>query len=148
MKSRTTNDMAHRNRGSTCTLRASLHRASLTAKQEHPSFLFGAQRARTQPPRTLAPRRASTPSAERVAAHAPPLHQRLQPQDDSTRPHAALRSARTTPTRIALLPPVAASPAPDTTHDQRRTTTKRCRVPERTQRRRRRRSMGHGRTGR
>ena len=89
-------------------------------------------------------RRGSTPRTARVAAHALPLHQ-PQPQDCSTRTHAALRNARTAPARLA--PPLEiAPPTPDTTHERRRTATKRCRVPARTQRRRRR-LMGYGKTG-
>ena len=118
--------LEHRNRGSTRTLLAPLHRASLTAKQESPS----APSARThrRHARTTPPRRTSAPRTARVAANPPPQHQ-PQPQDRSARTHAALRRTSTAPARLAL-PPAAAPPAPDLTHKRRRTTMKRCCVPE------------------
>ena len=134
--------LEHKNRGTTRTLLAARRCALLTAEICRPPPSL--HPARAQAAATLALRRASTPSTTRVAAHAPPLHQ-PQPQDSSTRTHAALLTAHTAPARPA--PPLVAAPlTPDTTHERQRTTTKRCCVPKRTQSRRRR-SIEYGGTG-
>ena len=66
------------------------------------------------------PRHTRPTHIARIAAHTPP-QQRPQPQDSTTREHAALHAARTARARTAL-PPVAAPPnskhhARTTTHD-------------------------------
>ena len=124
---------------------APLRCALLAAKHRPPTVAAPSACARAAA--TPALHRAGTPRTARDAAQAPPLQQ-PPPQGSSTRTHAALRTARTAPARPA--PPQQQrhqSQTPRTTHDRRRTTTKRCCVPTRAQSRGRR-SMGYGNTGR
>ena len=112
--------LEHRNRGRTRRLLAPRHRTSLTAKQERP--LLPSTRTRRHHARAALDQRAAHRESRREAVAAAPATA-TGPQH--THAYFTAPDASTAPARIAP-PPVAAPPTPDTAHEQRRTTTKRC----------------------